>query len=189
VTSTKVPRAYRAAVGQVPQGVLAGQTVADVPPDGEQLLFLIGMRVNRWRRVRSWWPVAAAMPRMLRELAKDPEVGLVSAEGYWSGRVFLVVQHWRSAEHLGRFARDPGMAHAPAWAEFNRAVAGTGDVGIFHETYRVPASGIESIYGNMPPLGLGRALGVVERSRGQRTATHEQMGSTEPDYVTPAAAG
>ncbi|MEY4255864.1 MAG: hypothetical protein RLZZ141_1091, partial [Pseudomonadota bacterium] len=36
--------------------------------DGSFVLFLIGMRVNRWWKVWKWWPVATAMPRMIIEL-------------------------------------------------------------------------------------------------------------------------
>ncbi|MDP9435824.1 MAG: DUF4188 domain-containing protein [Actinomycetota bacterium] len=43
-----------------------------VSPD-DVVVLLIGMRVNRWRDVRAWLPVAAAMPLMLRELERaDP---------------------------------------------------------------------------------------------------------------------
>jgi alpha/beta superfamily hydrolase len=31
-----------------------------------------------------------------------------------SGRVLMVVQYWRSAEDLGRFAKDPSLSHHPA---------------------------------------------------------------------------
>ena len=37
--------------------------------DGDFVVFLIGMRINAWHRVDRWWPVFAAMPRMLQELA------------------------------------------------------------------------------------------------------------------------
>jgi hypothetical protein len=33
--------------------------------DGELVVFLIGMRVNRLWRPDQWWPVFAAMPGML----------------------------------------------------------------------------------------------------------------------------
>ena len=62
--------------------------------------------------------------------------------------------------------------------------AATGDVGIFHETYVVPADRVESVYGNMTAFGLAAAFGSVERGRGQgRTTAHERLESTEPDYV------
>jgi Domain of unknown function (DUF4188) len=52
---------------------ISARMTADV--DGEVVVFLIGMRINRWWKVHKWMPVAAAMPRMLRELALDPESG------------------------------------------------------------------------------------------------------------------
>jgi hypothetical protein len=40
-------------------------------------------------------------------------------------------------------------------------VASNGDVGTWHETYRVRPGDMESIYNNMPPFGLGRATREV----------------------------
>ncbi len=122
---------------------------------------------------------------MLRELAGRPEVGLLGASSYWAGRNLITVQYWRSAEHLGRFARDPEMLHQPAWAAFNRAGAATGDVGIWHETYLVPAANIESLYGNMPEHGLGAALGSEPRGQHGRTSAQDEMGQRDPEYVAP----
>ncbi len=157
---------------RAPDGVQTGPWVAQSPKE-TVVVFLIGMRVNRWRRVRSWWPAFVAMPRMLAELQQRPEAGLLAARTYWSGRSFLSVQYWRSAEQLGRYARDPGLAHQPAWSRHNRRAAATGDVGIWHETYVVPAASIESLYANMPPFALGRALGTVPRTRARRTRAQE----------------
>ncbi|MGD9958157.1 DUF4188 domain-containing protein [Nocardioides sp.] len=178
----RVPRAYRGAADAAPGGVRGGQYVADVTSE-DAVVFLIGMRINRWRRVRSWWPVFTGMPRMLAEL-RSRDAGLLDARSFWSGRTFLVVQHWRSAEELGTYARDPSFIHARAWGEFNRTSADTGDVGIFHETYVVPHDRIESVYANMTPFGLAAAHGG--RLRGaRRTATiaHQRLATTEPDYV------
>lgn len=178
----RVPRPYRDAVQNVPPAVHPGHTVADTGDD-EVVVFLIGMRVHRWHKVRSWLPVFIAMPRMLAQLAKNPDLGLLHARSYIGGRDALVVQYWRSVEHLGRFAKDPSLAHAPAWAAFNRRAAGSGDIGIWHETYRVPTGAVETRYGNMPAYGLGKALGVRERAGSRLTSTHERMESTEPEYI------
>jgi hypothetical protein len=43
---------------------------------GEIVVFLIGMRINRLGKIHRWFPVAQAMPRMIRELAADPRLGL-----------------------------------------------------------------------------------------------------------------
>jgi hypothetical protein len=101
--------------------------------DGEVVVFLIGMRINRLWKIHKWLPVARAMPQMLRELTADPESGLLGFES-WVGNPTVSLQYWRSFEHLERYAKDSARLHRPAWAAFNRAVASNGDVGIWHET-------------------------------------------------------
>ena len=182
-TTTAVAGAYRGAEDAAPSGVQAGQWVADSPEE-TAVVFLIGMRINRWRRVRSWWPAFVGMPRMLAELGKHPEAGLLGARSYWSGRNLLTVQYWRSAEQLGRYARDPQRAHQPAWGRHNRRAAATGDVGVWHESYVVPAASIESLYANMPAFGLGAALGAVPRAQARRTRAQELIGGPAGDPVT-----
>jgi hypothetical protein len=128
--------------------------------EGEFVVFLIGMRVNRFWKVHKWLPVAVAMPRMLRELSKDPASGFLGAE-QWFGNPTIMLQYWRSFEHLDRYAKDPNHKHRPAWAAFNRAIGSRGDVGIWHETYRVHPGEYECIYNNMPLFGLGKASSLV----------------------------
>jgi hypothetical protein len=147
---------------------LAARMTDDAPAG--TVAFLIGMRVNRPWKVRQWLPVATAMPRMLRELAERPELGLLGARTYVGGRTVLTVQYWRSAEDLDRYARSRDHAHLPAWREFNRRVRDNGDVGIFHETYVLDRH--ETVYVNMPAgFGLAGATALVRpASRGQRAA-------------------
>ncbi len=124
--------------------------------DGDFCVFLIGMRINRWWKVHRWWPIANDMPRMLAELRRRPELGLLGAE-MWFGRTTLMLQYWRSFEALTAYARQPDLAHLPAWRRFGQRVGNSGDVGIWHETYLVSTGRYETIYHNMPPFGLGRA--------------------------------
>jgi hypothetical protein len=42
------------------------------------VLFLIGLRLNKLWAAHKWLPVFIAMPRMLAELDRKPEVGLLS---------------------------------------------------------------------------------------------------------------
>jgi hypothetical protein len=143
--------------------------------EGDFVVFLIGMRLNRPWKVHRWWPVLGGMRRMLAELARDPERGLL---GFGSGMLHggpAVVQYWRSFEHLDRFARDPASLHLPAWRWFNRAVKASGDVGIWHETYLVRAGGYEAIYGDMPRIGLAAAGEHVPIARRGQTAA-ERVG-------------
>jgi hypothetical protein len=145
-----------------------GRYTAEVGDDGV-VVFLIGMRFNRWWRVDKWWPVFVAMPRMLRHLAADPGAGLLGWR-LWAGRTVLVVQYWRSAEDLLRFSADPAAPHAAAWRAFNRRIGGDGSVGIFHETYVVPPGHAEAVYGNMPRFGLAEATAHVPVRPGRGSA-------------------
>ena len=125
------------------------------------VVFLIGMRFNKLWKVHKWAPIMGAMSRMLAELERQPELGFLGADT-WLGRTTLLVQYWRSFEHLEAYAKARDNAHLPAWSAFNRAVGANGDVGIFHETYRVAPGDYETLYANMPPTLLGRAGKLVE---------------------------
>ena len=129
--------------------------------DGDFVVFLIGMRINKPWKPWKWGPVAAAMPRMIIELSQKPELGLLHARTHFGFPDIMVVQYWRSFEHLEAYARAREHAHLPAWHAFNRAVASNGDVGIWHETYLISAGRHESVYNNMPPVGLGAAGKLV----------------------------
>lgn len=182
----RVPRAYVGAEQRAPRGVLGGQFCAELTGD-DAVLFVIGMRVNRWRKLRSWVPTFVAMPRMLRELAAEPDGPLLGTRTYWSGRVFMTVQYWRSLEELGAYARDGSRRHAPAWARFNRAAAGSGDVGVFHETHRVTADAVETLYGNMPAFGLAAAQRAVPRGGRPHRDAARRMGQQDPELVEAGA--
>jgi hypothetical protein len=138
--------------------VIAQRMTAQV--EGEFVVFLIGMRINRFWKIHKWLPVAIAMPRMLRELSQDRDSGFLGAES-WFGNPTILLQYWRSFEDLDSYAKNPNREHRPAWAAFNRAVGSRGDVGIWHETYRVRAGDFECVYNNMPAFGLGKATKLV----------------------------
>lgn len=138
--------------------------------EGDFVVFLIGMRINRLSLVHKWMPVALAMPRMLKELARRPELGLLHAHGFLGGRTVMLVQYWRSFNHLLAYAQAKDLEHLPAWAEFNRRVGNNGAVGIFHESYLVKAGQYECVYANMPAFGLERAGELVPAEGRMRDA-------------------
>ncbi|HEU4431318.1 MAG TPA: DUF4188 domain-containing protein, partial [Myxococcota bacterium] len=78
--------------------------------DGEFVVFLIGMRINKLWKVHQWLPVALAMARMLRELEADRASGFLGVEA-WGVRAPILVQYWRSFEHLESYALDKARAH------------------------------------------------------------------------------
>lgn len=152
--------------------------------EGSFVVFLIGMRINRPLHVHKWWPVVRAMPRMIRELNRRPELGFLHAE-MWFSRTTIMVQYWRSMEQLMAYATNREAEHLPAWQAFNRSVGTDGSVGIWHETYQASPGSNENVYVNMPPFGLGRAgtlrpaVGSRQSARGrlQRNAARDDMSS------------
>jgi len=145
---------------------------------GELVVFLIGMRFNQPWRVRLWLPVFLAMPRMLTELSKDPESGLLGFRLTFGAGGPLIVQYWDSHEKLYDYASAPSSEHRPAWTAFNtRARKAAGAVGIWHETYLVDRA--ESMYVSMPPTGLALATSSVPVShRGDRARARLRDGRT-----------
>jgi hypothetical protein len=122
------------------------------------VVFLIGMRVNRFLQFGKWIPAAKAMPRMLAELKRQPELGLLRVEFFLYWRGIAVLQYWRSFEQLHAYAHAKNAVHLPAWAEFNRRVGADGSVGIWHETYTIGPGQYECVYANMPRFGLAGAV-------------------------------
>ena len=86
--------------------------------EGDFVVFLIGMRINKPWKPHKWLPNLRAMPKMLKELEAAPaELGFL---GYTNLGVFSLVQYWRSFDHLEAYARARDKSHWPAWVEFNR---------------------------------------------------------------------
>ena len=101
------------------------------------------------------------MPKMLKELDALPsdETGFL---GHNDLSVGVIVQYWRSFDHLEAYARSKDNSHFPAWTAFNKRMkASRDDEGIWHETYLVKAGQYEAVYSGMPPYGLGRVSELV----------------------------
>ena len=149
--------------------VVEGRMTADFT--GPLVVFVIGMRINHFHKFSKWWPVASAMPPMLKELAANPDSGFLGTEYCLQGlRQLMLLQYWRDFDSLERYARSRDAQHWPAWVAFNRNVGASGTVGIFHETYAVNAGAHETIYANMPPFGLGKVAGVVPATHSRNEA-------------------
>lgn len=148
--------------------VQPGRFTAD-PQAGPVTVFLIGMRANRWWKLGQVARVAAAMPKMLTHLAKTPDAGMLGYQ-QWLGRTTIIVSYWKSPEHLQRFAADGAAPHLEPWRRFMRTSAGTGDVGVWHETYETTPGGREAVYSDMPIFGLAAATGHVPVGAGLNTA-------------------
>ena len=138
------------------------------------VVFLIGMRINKWWRFDKWLPVSSAMGPMLQTLFTHPEKGFLHAEFYWNMSGPILLQYWRSFEDLERFARNPSDPHIGAWRKFNQVVGADGTVGIWHETYSINPGQFETMYGNMPRFGLAAAMEHVQIT-GRRETARERI--------------
>lgn len=159
--------------------------------EGDFVIFLIGMRIHKLWKVWKWLPVFMAMPRMLIELGKNPKLGLLHSKTFFSLRSPYLVQYWRSFDDLHAYSVNRDQAHLPAWAAFNKAVGTDGDVGIWHETYLIKAEQHESVYGNMPPVGLGVAGGLKPadgRNRSAKGRLRQTDGTDQPEMDATAEA-
>ena len=148
--------------------IFPGRYTADV--EGDFVVFLIGMRINRLLKVRKWWPVFTAMRPMLKA-HETPGLGVLDTRQ-------AILSPRDAADHPDLAQLRPARAlrargHAP-----HRAVEdllqgrrrGSGDVGIWHETFQVARRGVRVLYGNMPRFGLAnagehRGLGSASRAR------------------------
>ena len=157
--------------------------------EGPFVVFLIGMRINALWKLHQWLPVSRAMPKMLAELQAHPELGMLGGE-MWFGRTTILVQYWRSLDQLLAYATNRDAEHLPAWRDFNRRLANTGNVGVWHETYCITAGAYETIYVNMPAFGLGKA-GTLREATGPlaNAAGRIRAGGGNVPHDTPATAG
>ena len=141
--------------------------------EGDFVVFMIGMRINKPWKISAWLPVFLAMPRMIAELERAPELGMLG--GRFAG--LTLIQFWRSSEHLNAYAQSRQHVHLPAWRAFNQnARKSGGAVGIWHETYRVAAGQYETVYVDMPAFSLGKAGRLVAASGRRSTAAGRMSG-------------
>lgn len=138
------------------------------------VLFLIGARFNKpWHFPRFLW-FARAMPRMLAELEKKPETGLLWYQQWSSFPNIMVQQYWESFDKLLAYSHDRGALHQPALSRYMREMQHEPAVGIWHETYLVEPGRYECIYGNMPPFGLAAASNIV-KAEGRLAAAKDRF--------------
>ena len=131
--------------GRDPEGSLYGRRgrLGD-----EVVVFIIGMRINKPRSLGQWLPVFKAMGPMLKHLAERPEKGLLAYRASLPAvlrAVLAVPKTWSDSPATPTTRTRAVAAVQPEDRQ-------PGDVGIWHETYRVKTADIE-IYGNMPAQG------------------------------------
>jgi hypothetical protein len=157
--------------------------------EGDFVVFLIGARINSWRKLTKLAWIGQANSAMYRTLEANPDYGYLGGEAFTRNwfRESVNISYWRSYEHLERFARSKDDPHLEAWRRFNKEIASDGSFGIWHETYMVKAGGYECVYGNMPRFGLARAATHLPMAAHRQTSRGRLTGNEAPipaDVVT-----
>ena len=120
------------------------------------------------------------MRRMVKELDRHPEMGCL---GYHVLGL-TTIQYWRSFDHLEAYAQSRDHEHWPVWVRFNRRMAACrGDVGIWHETYLIPAGSYEAIYSGMPLHGLGRFGQLVSLGGDWSHGARQRLGPVNAQQI------
>jgi hypothetical protein len=114
---------------------LQGRHTATI--EGDFVVFLIGTRLDVRHPIRWFQDLGGrrGMKHMLTHLSKHPEKGLLAFEMSFP----VIVQYWRSYEHLEAFAHDESDPHLQAMRNYWRRVGKDNRGGIWHETYLVRA--------------------------------------------------
>lgn len=156
---------------------IAGRRMA-AEIDGDFVVFLIGARLNFLHLAGTIMDLGGrrGMKHMLDYLVARPEKGLL---GYQLG-LPVIVQYWRSFDHLEAFAQDTDDPHLAVWRSYWRRVGNGNRTGIWHESYLVRAGEYEAVYANMPPFGLGKASKLVplQESSSARSRIKAALGRT-----------
>jgi hypothetical protein len=156
---------------------IAGRRMA-AEIDGDFVVFLIGARLNLLHLAGTIMDLGGrrGMKHMLDYLVAHPEKGLL---GYQLG-LPVIVQYWRSFDHLEAFAQDTDDPHLAVWRSYWKRVGNGNRTGIWHESYLVRAGEYEAVYANMPPFGLGKAgkLVPLQESSSARSRIKAVLGGT-----------
>jgi hypothetical protein len=137
------------------------------------VVIYLGMRVRSLRGLKT---LLSFGPQISKAAAAKPDGLLLHEQIMWG--LFPphlgMRQYWRDFDSLERWARTG--THLEWWKNFFSNPRGTG---FWHETY---ANGtlIESLFLNMPPTGLSKALPTVP-ARGSMFSARRRLGKTEPD--------
>jgi hypothetical protein len=153
------------------------RTTADLEQYPDLVVIYLGMRVNTLKGLRTLISFGAK----IRQSVDARPDGLLLHENLMYS-LFPphagMRQYWRDFEALERWARS--LPHLAWWQSFLRDRGGTG---FWHETY--PRRGeIESVYIDMPPIGLGQ-FAPTKPARGSMFSARRRLGMREDAPLPP----
>jgi hypothetical protein len=111
-----------------------------------------------------------------------------------TGNDLLTVMYFKTAEGVHAFAHDP--CHRDGWLWWNKIVATSPYISIWHELYVAPKGHYESIYVNTEPILFGATVSpvgtkegkkwissVVDASRGVLKSSRSRMTLTDGENI------
>jgi Domain of unknown function (DUF4188) len=113
------------------------------------IVIYLGMQVQSLRGLKT---VARLGPQIERSVAERPSGLLLHERLFFGLRHIGMRQYWHDFESLEAWTRT--LPHKGWWGDFLRDTGGTG---FWHELYTL-RGGMEAVYIDTPPLGLGAAL-------------------------------
>jgi Domain of unknown function (DUF4188) len=140
-------------------------------PEGEFVVFLIGMRINKPHKVRQWLRVLTAMRPMIAELREHPERGLLHAQFAFIG----AARRWSSTGGASRRSSGspaiptistcpPGSAGTSWSGPPATSASGTRPTGCARRSARrstgtCPRFGLAAAFGHQPVGSTGQSAG------------------------------
>lgn len=152
---------------------------------GDFVVFHLGSRANRHVDGFYKW-MGDAFEEMGRELEDNPDSGCLGSETYVGVTGTLLVQYWKSLDHLNAWARSSTNSHSGPWAKLMKMGRESADYGFWHEAFEVKAGKYDAIYVNCPPMLLGNCRNVeLEQASGKMSSAAGRAGKSDgTDYPT-----
>lgn len=154
------------------------RTTVDLSSYPDLVVIYLGMRVNSPGGVKTLMSFGA---KIRASVAAQPD-GLLLHENVLYSLLpphAGMRQYWRDFDSLERWARS--LPHQDWWQQFLKDRGGTG---FWHETYSRSGE-IESVFIDMPPLGLAK-FAPTHPARGSLFSARRRLGRQEADEPPPA---
>lgn len=127
--------------------VQSAKVSVDLSPYPDLIVVYLGFRAQGLSGVRRMM----SLGKGFRSIKESPPDGLLRNEFVlWGWMHIGMRQYWRDLTSLEAFTRS--APHSGWWRDFGHGAGGT--AGFWHETYS-RTGGIEGLYFDMPPTGLG----------------------------------
>lgn len=143
--------------------------------DGDFVVCLIGIRPNGANPfTKSFIEIGKVFRQMMSELESDRALGYMGGDIYIGANQrkssTLCVQYWRDYESLEKWTHTKMGIHLRTIMNYKQNHQNSGEYGVWHETYKIKDGDYESIYVNMPPIGLALATEAVYEEKSMNAA-------------------